>query len=137
MSDKYQVILISHNKLAEGVLKAAKMIAGKEIDAIAYGLMPGENPDEKINVIKKEINIKSHTIILADLFGGSMANAAIKLSTEDNVKLITGLNLALVLQVILEKPWSEEDLTKVLEQARDNIKEVKLTSVEDNEDDFF
>lgn len=137
MAEKYQVILISHNKLAEGVLKAVKMIAGANITAVAYGLMPGENPDEKVKMIEKEIDSKTHTLILADLFGGSMANAAIELSTKPNIRLITGLNLALALQAILEEPWTDDEIEKVLGRARENIKEVKLDTTEDTEDDFF
>ncbi|OAU22585.1 PTS sugar transporter subunit IIA [Lacticaseibacillus rhamnosus] len=77
MAEKYQIFFISHNKLAEGVLAAVKMIAGNQIDATAYGLMPGQNPEDKVNEIEAKIADDSHVLILADLFGGSMANAAV------------------------------------------------------------
>jgi mannose/fructose-specific phosphotransferase system component IIA len=134
---KYQVILISHNKLAEGILSAAKMIAGNEIEAKAFGLMPGENPQDKVNVIEKSINNDSKTLILADLFGGSMANAAIPLSVKDNVRLITGLNLALALQVILEHPWTDDEITKTINRAKENIQEVKVDIDDKSEESFF
>ncbi|WP_334332204.1 PTS sugar transporter subunit IIA [Companilactobacillus sp. HBUAS59544] len=137
MSDKYQVILISHNKLAEGILSAAKMIAGDQIEAKAYGLMPGENPQDKVKQIEKELDPEAHTLILADLFGGSMANAAIPLSVKDNVRLITGLNLALALQVILEHPWSDAEIEKTIGRAQENIQEVKVDAKADEDESFF
>lgn len=138
MAKDYQVILISHNKLADGVLAAIKMIAGDQIDAQAYGLMPGQNPDVKASEIEATIAPETHTLILADLFGGSMANAAARLSTMPNVRLITGLNLALALQAVLEHPWTDEEIQKSIARAQENIKEVQLDlSDQDSEADFF
>lgn len=137
MSEDYQVILISHNKLAQGVLMASKMIAGGEVNARAYALMPGENPDQKVEEIAKTIDENTHTVILADLFGGSMANAATALSVKPNIRLITGLNLALALQVILEKPWTDSEIDKVIENAKSNIRRVKIEPDTDDDDDEF
>ncbi|QVI34553.1 hypothetical protein BVJ53_00610 [Lacticaseibacillus chiayiensis] len=135
---KYQIFFISHNKLAEGVLAAVKMIAGDQVEATAYGLMPGQNPEDKIKEIEAKIESDSHTLILADLFGGSMANAAVQLAAKPNVRLITGLNLALALAAVLEKPWTDEEINKLIARSRENIREVTIDPVkEDAEEDFF
>ena len=138
MAEKYQIFFISHNKLAEGVLAAVKMIAGNQIDATAYGLMPGQNPEDKVNEIEAKIADDSHVLILADLFGGSMANAAVRLAAKPNVRLITGLNLALALESVLEKPCSDAEIDKVIQRARENVREVTIKPVaESAEEDFF
>lgn len=80
----------------------------------------------------------SHTLILADLFGGSMANAAVRLAAKPNVRLITGLNLALALQAVLEKPWTDDEINKLIGRARENVREVTIEPVTGNaEEDFF
>lgn len=138
MVKQYKIFLVSHNKLAEGVLAAVEMIAGKQHDLRAWGLMPGENPDSVAEKIQTEISSESHVVILADLYGGSMANAVVKLSTLENVKLVTGLNLALALQTVLECPWSEQEIEKVINRSKDNIKEIKLEELNaENDDNFF
>lgn len=137
MSKKYQLIFISHNKLAAGVKAALEMIAGKQ-DIKVYGLMPGEKPDQRIQEIEDKMNDDTNYLILADLYGGSMANAAVKLVTKENVKMITGLNLALALQAVLEKPWTEEQINKVIAEAQKNVRQVKIIKKsETNTDDFF
>ncbi|MFC2674859.1 MAG: PTS sugar transporter subunit IIA [Lacticaseibacillus rhamnosus] len=138
MAKKYQIFFISHNKLAEGVLAAVQMIAGEQANVAAYGLMPGQNPEDKVDEIKARLDEDSHTLILADLFGGSMANAAVRLAAKPNVRLITGLNLALALQAVLEKPWTDDEINKLIGRARENVREVTIEPVTGNaEEDFF
>lgn len=93
---KYQLIFISHNKLAAGVKTALEMIAGPQ-EVSTYGLMPGEKPDDRVKEIEAKMNADTNYLILADLLGGSMANSAVSLISRPNVKMITGLNLALAL----------------------------------------
>lgn len=132
---KYQIILISHNKLAWGVKAALEMISGSQ-NILIYGLMPGENPDALITQISKSLNKETNYLILADLFGGSMANSAVSLLVNKNVKMIAGLNLALALQVLIEKPWTEAELAKVIDNAQKGIREVKINNSID-EINFF
>lgn len=133
----YEVVLVSHNKLAAGILAALNMIAGDQADVKAYGLMPGNTPDEEARKISKQIDNSKKNLILADLYGGSMANAVIPLITKPNVKLITGLNLALALQAILEKPWTDKEIEQLISKARENIREVKINNTNQNDDEFF
>lgn len=134
---KYQIIFISHNKLAAGVKAALEMITGPQ-NVQVYGLIPGENPDDKVKHIEAEMEDDVNYLILADLCGGSMANSATRLVTKPNVKMITGLNLALALQVTLEQPWTEDQINKVIGQAQKNIREVKIEKEKENDaDDFF
>lgn len=133
---KFQLIFISHNKLAEGVKAALEMITGPQ-EIRTYGLMPGEKPDERVKEIERKINRNTNYLILADLYGGSMANAAVSLLTRPNVKMITGLNLALALQAVLEKPWTHEQIKKVIFSAQNNVCQVELESKKDNIEDFF
>lgn len=134
---KYQLIFISHNKLAAGVKAALEMIAGPQ-EVEVYGLMPGENPDDKVKHIESTMDDDTNYLILADLCGGSMANAATRLVTKSNIKMIVGLNLALALQAVLEHPWTDDQINKTIRRAQENIREVKIEKKkEDDTDDFF
>lgn len=134
--EDYQLIFISHNKLAAGVKAALEMIAGPQ-DVKVYGLMPGENPDDKVKHIESEMNEDTNYLILADLCGGSMANSATRLVTKSNVKMVVGLNLALALQAALEHPWTDAQIEKTIGRAQENIREVKIEKEKDDSDDFF
>lgn len=128
-----KILLISHNSLAKGLAKAVEMIAGPQENLAAYALMPGENPDDIVAGFAKDLPSDEPVLILADLVGGSMCNAAMALLKRPNVRLIGGMNMALVLQLVLNP---DANLDHVIQSARDSLQEVRLTPVH-AENDFF
>ncbi|KRL11383.1 PTS sugar transporter subunit IIA [Schleiferilactobacillus perolens] len=130
-----RIIFISHNKLAEGMQKAVEMIAGPQPHVESYGLMPGQRPDDIVAHIRQSIKADEQVLILADLVGGSMCNAAMTLLDLPNVQLIGGMNLALALQVVLTPPASADEINHVIKQAQTNVQHVILKKVKD--DSFF
>jgi len=123
---EYKVILISHNDFAEGLRKALEMIMGNLSQLKAYGLQEGENPDLLIQKIRQEIAPSEQVIILADIFGGSMCNSALRLLDMENVTLVAGMNLPLAMEIILMKPKTKEALDDLIEHVKSGIKRVEL-----------
>lgn len=132
-----RIILISHNRLAEGMKRAVEMIAGPQANLECLGLMPGEQPDALIDIFKQTIQPEQNIIILADIVGGSMCNAAMALLPLPNVRIIGGMNLALVLEVVLATPQTEAEIQHVIESASQNMHEVQLVANQEQEEDFF
>ena len=130
-----RIILVSHNQLAPGMKKAVEMIAGPQANLEAYGLMPGNQPDAIIAGIRKTITADQEVLILADIVGGSMCNAAMTLLDLPNVRLVSGMNLALVLQVVLTPPHDQAALNKAIASAKDNLRQIVLEKAQDEE--FF
>ncbi|MCH4169920.1 MAG: PTS mannose transporter subunit IIA [Lactobacillus sp.] len=132
-----RIIFISHNQLAVGLKAAVEMIAGPQKQLEAHGLMPGEKPDDIIQQIRQTIQPEQQVLILADLVGGSMCNAAMALLDLPNVTLLGGMNLALALQVVLTPPQSDKEIEHVLDQAKTNLQHVVLKKVANNDGDGF
>lgn len=128
-----KIILISHNKLAQGMRQAVEMIAGPQKNLTAYGLMVGQRPDDVIASFADQLPRDEQVLILADFVGGSMCNAAMALLQRPNVRLIGGMNMGLVLQLVLEPT---ADIDHVISSAREGLKEVKLAKVE-SDGNFF
>ena len=131
-----KIILVSHNQLATGMKHAVEMIAGAQPQLTAYGLMPGQKPDDIVAEIAMTLPEKEPVLILADLIGGSMCNACMSLLTRDNVRLIGGMNLALILQVVLATDFNDASLAHMIVNAQAGIKPVSLKKVADD-DAFF
>lgn len=119
------LIIASHGSLAEGMLSAIKMIAGEQEYVSAYGLDKYQTPNNIYNAVKQEIdkNPKDHFIICCDIPCGSVHNALVVLCENDNVQLVSGINLGLILSLVLANP---EDLTRetmlnMIEEARKNL----------------
>lgn len=130
-----RIILVSHNQLALGMKAAVEMIAGPRANLEAHGLMPGELPDAIITKLRQTITADQDVVILADIVGGSMCNAAMALLDLPNVRLVGGMNLALVLQLVLASPTDPVPLSKAIKNAKKDVREVVLELNAD--DDFF
>ena len=98
-----RLILASHGRLAEGMDDTARMIVGDQTELIPLSLVSGMQPE--LLKTKVEGMIKSWpgelTVILTDLWGGSVNTALLPLCADANVHLIAGMNLNLVLQLCL------------------------------------
>lgn len=119
-----KIILISHGDLAKGMAQSAQLVTGKNSDLTYYGLYPGEHPSEMINKIKIEaINNKENDfIVIADIIGGSVFNSALELLEIKNVKLLSGMNLSLVIDLILSSGNSDKELKEKIIKAQSDIK---------------
>ncbi len=120
---KLQINLASHGSLAEGMLSAVKMIAGTPAHVHAYGLDTYGTPQAVYDEIVKSIDEEATTILVCDIKCGSIHNQLIQLCDRENVWLISGMNLALVLSLVLLNPEvaSKDDVIKIVEESKENI----------------
>lgn len=96
-----KIILASHGALAKGMKDTLDMIVGNQVSIQAYSAYDEENVDFASDIsqqIKREVN--EQFIIVTDVMGGSVNNAMTELVLRyENVFLITGMNLPLVLSL--------------------------------------
>ncbi|WP_086347806.1 PTS sugar transporter subunit IIA [Candidatus Enterococcus clewellii] len=136
MNKKY--FLISHNEFAFGLKKALEMIVGKQDNLWAYGLMPGEHPDDIIAEIESQLSDETEAVILGDIAGGSVCNSAMRLTTMKNVVLITGVNLPLAMEIIISQVTEEQAIDSLVERTRQSMKIVTVSPIQKETDsDFF
>lgn len=132
-----KVFLISHGKFAEGLKMSAEMICGEQNDLYAKCMLVGEHPQKYIDEIEKELCQDGPNIILADLFGGSMCNEALRLCKYENTYVVAGMNLPLLIELLFANIESEDDLTNIINSTKDSMKIAKVNVLEENEEDFF
>lgn len=140
---KKKVILVSHGKLSEGMMHSIKMIIGNNEALSCYGMMPSEHYSKIVDAIEVDVkaNLGTQYIIIADLFGGSVCNGCTSLTNLPNVKLISGMNMGLVIEMVLaEAPISDEMIAEGIKNSREGIIHVSnhLVKLQSNNlDDFF
>lgn len=136
-----KVILVSHGKLSAGMLHSVQMIVGEREDLCCYGMMPGEHYQPIVDAIEAEA--ASHPqvqyIVIADLLGGSVCNGMMTLAHHSNLKLVAGMNMGLVINLLLEpEALKDEQIDDKIQEAKDIILRVKPEDLEKKEDeDFF
>lgn len=139
---KKKLILVSHGKLSEGMMHSVQMICGESDELSCYGMMPGEHYAEIVQKIHEQSKEHPDTqyIVLADLLGGSVCNGCTELVGCDNVNLISGMNMGLVMELLLEPaPVSEETIEEKLKNSKEAMLHVtpSYISGQNQEEDFF
>ena len=98
------VLLIAHGALAEGFVESAKMIMGDDIPNYrALRLEIGADLEEYTNAFLTaihELNTGDGVLVLADLFAGTPANTALRNLQQERYGLLTGANLAMVVEAL-------------------------------------
>lgn len=134
-----KVILASHGKLAEGMYDSVKMIIGNVDHLSFYGLKEGQDNNEIAKAIESFIleRRKDTYIIVCDLLGGSVSNAVSRLSVLDNVYVINGMNMGLVISLLLENGnLDEERINELIDESKTGINLVSL-SLNSSEDEII
>lgn len=118
------VVLASHGKLAEEMLKSVEMIMGPQENIIALALEPEDDPMELKERIKESVEkVKGDNgaIVLVDLMGGSPSNAAAYVARE-GIPVITGMNLSILLELIgMRDKLTDELVLNIMEAGKEGI----------------
>ena len=119
-------IIVSHGKLAEELLNALTIILGEtvNIEAISIGWYDDvEDSKKKINESLKKVDQKNGVLIFTDMFGGTPSNLSFSFLKDDQVEIITGVNLPMLIKFAsLQRSNSLQEVAKkVVEQGQKNI----------------
>ena len=96
------MLIVTHGRLGEGLLDAMQMIAGPQEKVDSVSLKEGDSIDELKERILNAVKILddgSGVLVFVDMFGASPSNAAAYLLNE-NVEVITGVNLPMLLEIV-------------------------------------
>ena len=119
------VIIGTHGMFSEEILKSAEMIFGSQENVGTVTFKPGEGVDnlvEKYNKLINELDCTDGVLFMVDLFGGSPFNAASIIAMKnDNVEIVTGVNLPMILETLGSRDFS--NLSELLAIAENSGKE--------------
>lgn len=120
------IIIATHDHLADSLLKTAESILGEQSCVETLNIEPGATGlQEKIEDYAKDLLTKVDELVwLVDMFGGTPFRYASYCVMDDSRQsLVTGVNLPMVLQALVNRELSEAELTKQLEiEAKQTIR---------------
>lgn len=97
-----KTILLSHGRLAEELVAAARTIAGDLPDIEALALDWREGLDDAVERLGQALaaHPEAHGfLLLTDLFGSTPTNAALRFLAAGKVEVVTGVNLPMVVRL--------------------------------------
>ncbi|MBP1040933.1 PTS fructose IIA subunit family protein [Vagococcus sp. BWB3-3] len=126
-----KLIIATHGELAQGFKNALELIAGSTAQEITtYSLVPGKSATDFMAEIAKEMHAQPEQqfIIMGDLYGASIVNAMLSLGHYPNGVLLSGVNLGLALQVLLDgsEVISDATIDEMIAEAQQGIRRIQL-----------
>ncbi|WP_295493136.1 PTS sugar transporter subunit IIA [uncultured Streptococcus sp.] len=136
---KRRFLIVTHSTLAEGFTNALMFFAGDGID-VTYinAYIDGKPIDEKINSFFSTLNDKDELIVLTDLLAGSVNQNLYKYISREHTHILTGINLALALSLVLESAndyLTKERINQLVNSSRENIVYMNEFQAEVDDDD--
>lgn len=135
-----KIILVSHGKLSAGMLHSMQMIVGENPDISCMGMLPGEHYQPMVDAVEQQLKEHPDTqyIVVADLLGGSVCNGMTALTGYPNMKLVAGMNMGLVVNLLLAPgALTDDEIDVLINEAKDMNRRVVLEKSDQGSDDFF
>ena len=138
-----QILIATHGKMASGIRYTAELIVGKmdEITTIDAYVTPEDNVEKRFEEYFAQ-HENDRIFVFTDLMGGSVNQKLLGYSQKENVTLITGTNLPVLMQVMMaDDDVTEEEIQEFIDDAREELQVVdfgggkKSTSEKNAEED--
>lgn len=120
------IVVTGHGRVASSFVQAAVNIMGKLEGVVAVDILesyPAKEMKRKMKEALEELKDVDGVLILAELFGSSSCNVALNLACKTKIRVLTGLNMPMLLKAITYKDILplEKLAEVVLEAGRQGI----------------
>lgn len=126
------IVITSHGPMAQGILETSKLFFGEQPQLKACCLMAEDNPDDFVDVLKDaiaEVDSGDGVYVFCDMLFGSPCNCMARVVGTDmeneNIQVITGVNLAMILQILSVREAGEVSVEELLQSGHDGIADLK------------
>lgn len=133
-------VIATHGKMAEGIRSTLEIIVGPQENLICISGYTEECP-EPVAEMKRivEENQENDVVFMTDLLMGSINNNAVSLMSSGKVHVVTGVNLAAVISLVMSD--SGQDTAEAVREAVESSREMMVYCNEikeegDLEEDF-
>lgn len=117
MNKEVAVLLMSHGNFAKSAIESAELIIGKQENYETLSVFVVDH----VNSLKEEmlekverLDTSKGLIVFTDIIGGTPMNLAGNLIERENTIICSGLNLPILLEILLNRSKSIEELKEDL-----------------------
>ncbi|MBU3956010.1 PTS sugar transporter subunit IIA, partial [bacterium] len=122
-----RIIIAAHGDMASHLLNCAENLLGPTEGVSALNFMQHQSTGEIQAELKKRLESygDDNVFILTDFLGGSPCNCACRFMDNDKVRIISGVNLPMLIEIMIkkEKLPPEKLCADVIKAARDSIED--------------
>lgn len=115
-----QIIVASHSKLASGMADTITYFGGGAVEILEQTLTETGFETKVLEMLEKHKD--KNCIVFTDLYGGSVNQVFFKNLTRFHFHLVTGMNLAVILEcVFTHEEIDEQFIRKAIAASREQI----------------
>lgn len=134
-----EIIIASHEKLAVGMLETLTFLTGEQKNIHTLCAYLDNKPiDEQVAQLMNGFSEDDQIIVFTDLLAGSVNQKFAEYRQRENIKIIAGMNLPLIMGIILlpdDKWLTDEEIEQMIDEARMQIQFVSQIDTDLDEDD--
>lgn len=137
VTNEVAVLLMSHGDLAREAMKSAEMVFGKQENYETMSVFLADQVDDlKQEMYEKvdRLDTSKGLLVFTDIVGGTPMNLAGNLLDRENTILCSGLNLPMLIEALMNRDKTVQELKTVLESAY-RMGMVIRTKIEEEDDD--
>jgi PTS system mannose-specific IIA component len=115
------MVLVTHGRLADEFIAATEHVVGPQEAIRAISIGPDDDMEQRRKEIieaVEEVDAGAGVILLTDMFGGTPSNLAISLLDRNNVEVIAGMNLPMLIKLV--KVRDSQSLADAVAQAQES-----------------
>jgi mannose PTS system EIIA component len=120
------LLIITHNRIGEDLLVTARSMLGRlPLETAALAVSQAQDPDQLLNRaidLYHRLNGGQGVLVLTDMYGSTPSNIATRLLRQDQVRVIAGVNLPMLVRVLNYPTMSLHELVnKAISGGHDGI----------------
>lgn len=134
-----KIFLSSHGHMASGMKSSLDILIGNTEKITVFDAYVDErNVKDVLESFYETVSEDDEVLLLSDLYGGSVNQVMFTFLNRPNTRLVSGVNLALVLELAIKETVSDSELEELVENSRMMMKVVRMEALaDDNESDEF
>jgi len=120
------IVLVTHGRLADELISALEHVVGPQERTATVCIGPEDDVEKRRAEILESVarvNDGSGVVLLTDMFGGTPSNLAISIMDQDDVEVLAGVNLPMLIKLasVRENETLAEAVTSAQEAGRKYI----------------
>lgn len=129
-----RVFLSSHGHMASGLADSLSIfMAVPERLTVYDAYIDGDDTTlaEKLDAFYADCRASDQILLLSDIYGGSVNTEMCSYLDRADTRLVTGVNLPFLLEVMAEEDLSDKRLNEIIDDGRTFLKRVSLDDAPD------
>ena len=116
-------LIATHGTFAKGIKSSLDFIVGETQDVFLIQAYVDGNKsiEDDINNVLQKVGVNDELVVFTDLLGGSITNQVLRYALKENVHIVSGINLPLLIDVLMAD--IDTPVEEVIESAITNAKE--------------